>query len=66
MSFATRTWDRMSLQARLLAILVPVAIAGAVRDGPGDVLLGPPFLDFLGANLPLVRFVVAAVWPSCC
>jgi len=24
------------------------------------VLLGPPFLDFLGANLPLVRFAVAA------
>jgi NADH-quinone oxidoreductase subunit H len=24
------------------------------------VVLGPPFLDFLGANLPLVRFVAAA------
>ncbi len=61
MSFATRTWDRMSLQARLLAILVPVAIAGAVVTVLAMLLLGPPFLDFLGANLPLVRFVVAAV-----
>jgi len=61
MSFAARTWDRMSLQARRLAILIPLAIVAAVITVLAIVLLGPPFLDFLGANLPLVRFVVAAV-----
>jgi NADH-quinone oxidoreductase subunit H len=61
MSAANRTWDRMSLQARVLAILIPIAIAGAVVTAVAILLLGPPFLDFLGANLPLVRFVVAAV-----
>jgi NADH-quinone oxidoreductase subunit H len=61
MSFATRTWDGMSLRARLLAILIPVAIVAALVTVGAILLLGPPFLDFLGANMPLVRFVVAAV-----
>jgi NADH-quinone oxidoreductase subunit H len=61
MSFATRTWGGMSSRARLLAIFIPVAIVAAVVTVGALVLLGPPFLDFLGANMPLVRFVVAAV-----
>ena len=61
MSFATRTWGGMSSRARLLAIFIPAAIVAAVVTVMAIVLLGPPFLDFLGANLPLVRFVVAAL-----
>ena len=61
MSFATRTWVGMSWRARLLAIFIPVAIVAALVTVGALVLLGPPFLDFLGANMPLVRFVVAAV-----
>ncbi|MGA3057038.1 MAG: complex I subunit 1 family protein [Candidatus Limnocylindrales bacterium] len=61
MSFATRSWGRMSLQARLLAIFIPLAIVAAAVTVLAIVLLGPPFLDFLRANLPLVRFAVAAV-----
>jgi NADH-quinone oxidoreductase subunit H len=61
MSFATRTWGGMSSRARLLAIFIPAAIVAAVVTVGAIVLLGPPFLDFLGANMPLVRFVVAAV-----
>ena len=61
MSFAIRTWDGMSSRARLLAIFIPVAMVAAVVTVGAIVLLGPPFLDFLGANMPLVRFVVAAV-----
>ena len=60
MSFAARTWDRMSLQTRLVAILVPVAVVLAAVTVAALVLLGPPFIDFLAANLPLVRFAVAA------
>jgi NADH-quinone oxidoreductase subunit H len=36
-----------------------MAIGGAVVTVLAIVVLGPPFLDFLGANLPLVRFAVA-------
>ena len=59
MSFATRTWGRLSLQARLLAIFVPLALVAAVATVLVILVAGPPFLDFLAANLPLVRFVVA-------
>ncbi|HEX7495402.1 MAG TPA: complex I subunit 1 family protein [Candidatus Limnocylindrales bacterium] len=58
---ATRTWGGMSPRARLLATFIPLAIVAAVVTVGAIVLLGPPFLDFLGANMPLVRFVVAAV-----
>jgi len=59
MSFATRTWTRMSIPERLLAIFVPLAVVLAIATVLAIVLLGPPLLDFLGANLPLVRFLVA-------
>ena len=52
--------DRLSIQERLALILVPGAIGGAVVTVIAIVWLGPPLTDFLGANLPLVRFVVAA------
>jgi hypothetical protein len=41
-------------------IIVPARDVAAVATVLVIVLGGPPFLDFLGANLPLVRFVVAA------
>jgi len=60
MSFATRTWTRMSIPARLLAIFVPLAVVLAIATVLVIVVLGGPFVDFLSANLPLVRFLVAA------
>jgi NADH-quinone oxidoreductase subunit H len=60
MSFATRTWTRMSIPTRLLAIFLPLAVALAIATVLAIVLLGPPLLGFLSANLPLVRFFVAA------
>jgi NADH-quinone oxidoreductase subunit H len=53
-------WGRRSLNERLALIVVPIAVVAAVLTVLAIVLLGPPFLDFLGANLPLVRFFVAA------
>jgi NADH-quinone oxidoreductase subunit H len=61
MTLAARTWGRMSLQARLLAVFIPLAVVAAAVTVVAIVLLGPPFLDFLRANLPLVRFVVAVL-----
>lgn len=59
MTFAARTWGRMSLTARVTAILVPLAVLLAIGTVVGIVFILPPTIDFLGANLPLVRFVVA-------
>ena len=59
-SFPAQFWSRLSLQERLALIFVPAAIVAGVVTVLAVVLLGPPFLDFLGANLPLVRFAVAA------
>ena len=61
MTFATRTWDRMSLTSRLVAILVPLALILAVGSVVGIVVILPATMDFLRANLPLVRFGVAVV-----
>jgi NADH-quinone oxidoreductase subunit H len=61
MTFATRTWGRMSLTSRLVAILVPLALILAVGSVIGIVVILPATMDFLGANLPLVRFGVAVV-----
>ena len=60
MSFAGRTWDRLTLPGRILAILVPVLLVVVVALGLVIAFLGGPIVDFLAANLPLVRFVVAA------
>jgi NADH-quinone oxidoreductase subunit H len=51
----------MSLTARLTAILLPLAVLLAVGTVVGIVFILPPTMDFLGANMPLVRFVVAVV-----
>ncbi len=61
MSSATKAWGRMSLQSRLAAIFIPLALFFGVGTVVSLVLLGPPFMDFLRANLPLVRFAVAAL-----
>ena len=60
MSFVTSTWRGLPIEAKVIAILVPIA---AVLGGVVSAAVwfgGPPLLDFLGANLPLVRFVIAA------
>jgi len=51
---------RLSPAERLALIFSPLAIGGGVVTVLAIALLGPPFTDFLGANLPLVRFAVAA------
>jgi NADH-quinone oxidoreductase subunit H len=61
MTFAVRTWDRMSPSARLTAILVPLALLLAVATVIGVLVVVPATINFLGANLPLVRFGVAVV-----
>jgi NADH-quinone oxidoreductase subunit H len=53
--------DRLSITERLVLLLIPPAIGGAVVTILAAALVGPAFVDFLAANLPLVRFFVAVV-----
>jgi NADH-quinone oxidoreductase subunit H len=55
-----RSWSRLTLAGKLIFTILPVLIALTVALTVVLVLFGPAILDFLGANLGLVRFVVAA------
>ena len=53
-------WSRLSLGSRAVLVVVPVLLVlGAILTVAAALLLGP-LLDFIGANLPLGRFVLAA------
>ena len=55
-----RAWTRLTVAGKVIAITIPVLGALLVPLVIVLVLWGGDILDFLGANLPLVRFVVAA------
>jgi NADH-quinone oxidoreductase subunit H len=55
-----RSWSRLTLAGKLIFTILPVLIALTVALTVVLVLFGPVILEFLGANLGLVRFVVAA------
>jgi NADH-quinone oxidoreductase subunit H len=61
MSFATRAWNSLTLVERvsLIALVLLMALGGLLTLAVW--LLLPPTIDFLNANLPLVRFVVAVL-----
>ncbi len=53
-------WNRLSVGSRAFLIIVPaLLVVGAILSVAVALLL-PPALDFVGANLPLARFVAAA------
>jgi NADH-quinone oxidoreductase subunit H len=55
-----RSWNRLTLPGKVVFTVVPVLIAVTIGAVAGLVLLGPGLLDVLAANLPIVRFVLAA------
>src|ERR687893_87392 len=59
MAMVTRTWNRLTIPGRVLLGLV---VVGALLTAAlvALIILGPTILEILGANLPIVRFVVAA------
>ena len=60
MSAVTSYWNQLSLPSRVALVALPtLLVVGAVATTAGALLV-PPFLDFLGANPGLVRFVIAA------
>ena len=60
MTAVTSYWNRLSLPSRVLLVALPTLLVLGGVATVALVLLVPPLLDFLGANLDLVRFLVAA------
>ncbi|HET7169311.1 MAG TPA: complex I subunit 1 family protein [Candidatus Limnocylindrales bacterium] len=59
MTVIGRGWDRLTLPGKVVFTIVPLLIALTVGLVVAIVAFGGPLLDILGANLPIVRFVVA-------
>jgi len=55
-----RTWSRLTLTGRFLVVTVPILLALLIPLLVVLLLFGQNILDFLQANVALVRFVVAA------
>ena len=55
-----RSWSRLTLAGKLVFTIVPVLLLLAVGLALVVILFGKPIVDFLAANIWLVRFVVAA------
>ncbi len=59
MTVVGRTWDRLTCPGKVLAVVVPLGAVLTIGLAVLIALLGGIIVDFLAANLPLVRFVVA-------
>jgi NADH-quinone oxidoreductase subunit H len=55
-----RSWGRLNLTGKILFTLVPILLVLTIGAVALVAIVGKPVVDFLGANLWLVRFVVAA------
>jgi NADH-quinone oxidoreductase subunit H len=60
MTSPTRTWANLSLPAKLLFAILPIAALVLIGATIALIAILPFAIDLLAANLPLVRFVVAA------
>ena len=60
MTVIARSWNRLTLPGKVIFTAVPVLIALTVALVLVIVVLGQPILDILVAQLPIVRFVLAA------
>ena len=60
MTVISRSWNRLTLPGKVIFTAVPILIALTVGLVAVIVVLGNPILDALAANLPIVRFVLAA------
>jgi len=55
-----RSFNRLTLAGKILFTVIPILLVLTIGLGLVIVLLGKPIVDFLAANIWLVRFVVAA------
>ncbi|HZC32080.1 MAG TPA: complex I subunit 1 family protein [Candidatus Bathyarchaeia archaeon] len=60
MTAVARSFNRLTLAGKILFTVIPILLVLTIGLGLVIVLLGKPVVDFLAANIWLVRFVVAA------
>jgi NADH-quinone oxidoreductase subunit H len=60
MTTVARSWSRLTLAGKLIFTIVPILLVLTLGLVLLLLLFGGTILEFLGSNLPLVRFVVAA------
>jgi NADH-quinone oxidoreductase subunit H len=60
MTAMTRSWSRLTLAGKILFTVIPILLVLTLGLVVVVAVAGKPIVDFLAANLWLVRFVVAA------
>ena len=60
MTVISRGWSRLTLPGKVVFTIVPVLLALTVAAVAAIVLLGPLILEIALANLPILRFLLAA------
>jgi NADH-quinone oxidoreductase subunit H len=60
MTVVGRTWERLTIPGKILAVVIPLGAVLTVGLALLIALIGGAVVQFLVDNLPLVRFVVAA------
>jgi NADH-quinone oxidoreductase subunit H len=60
MTVISRSWNRLTLPGKIVFTVVPLLVAALAGLIAVIALLGGTILDVVTANLPIVRFVVAA------
>src|SRR6185503_5656385 len=60
MTVISRSWSRLTLPGKVIFTAIPILIALTIGLVAVSVVLGQPSIDILVANLPIVRFVLAA------
>jgi NADH-quinone oxidoreductase subunit H len=60
MTAVARSWSRLTLAGKLIFTIIPILLVLGIGLLVVIILFGKGIVDFLAANLPLVRFVVAA------
>ncbi len=60
MTVLARSWGRLTLPGKVVFTLIPILVAATVALVAVITIFGAGIVDILAANLPIVRFVVAA------
>jgi NADH-quinone oxidoreductase subunit H len=56
----SRSWERLTLPGKVIFTVVPILLASLIGLVAVIAVLGAPIVSSLAANLPIVRFAVAA------
>ena len=60
MAMLSRTWSRLTLPGKVIFTVVPLLLVLGAAATAAVIIAAPLVISFVGANLPLARFVLAA------